>query len=176
MDIDPQDEYERLGGSYERFARLLDAPDAALHRRATAISAWSPAQHLHHILIANGMMLKGIALICAGGSRILPEGALNDDGRYVLTHEHFPRGRGQAPAPTRPPADPSRADLRQGLARSQSRYEAAAKILPQVAGARGYLPHLFLGELDALQWLRLARVHSEHHLAIIDEILAHDAA
>ena len=34
------------------------------------------------------------------------------------------------------------------------------------------IPHQLLGPLDAPEWLRFARVHTEHHLAIVDELLS----
>ena len=43
--------------------------------------AWSPAKHLFHILRSNGMMLKGIHLICQGHRMTTHEGAPNDAGR-----------------------------------------------------------------------------------------------
>jgi hypothetical protein len=168
--IDVQEEYRALGTSYDAFERLLDEPDAALYHVAGDVSQWSPAQHLHHILVADGMMLKGIQLICRGGSRILPEGALNDAGRYVLAHG-FVRGRGQAPQAVVPPEEPSRDDLQHSLDRSRHTYHDTEAILPALPDAEGYLPHGYLGELDAAQWLRLARLHSEHHLSIIRDII-----
>ena len=42
--------------------------------------------------------------------------------------------------------------------------------LAQVPDATGRIPHVFLGELNAAEWLRFARLHSEHHLAILKDI------
>ncbi len=175
-DIDLQEEYRSIGASYEAFAALLDEPDEALYRAREAVSAWSPAQHLYHILVANGMMLSGVALICRSHAMVLPEGALNAAGRAVLTQGRFPRGQGKAPERTQPPAEVSRETLRQALARSRARYEQTASLLADIPAAQGYIPHGFLGQLTAAQWLRLTRIHSEHHLAIIREIAGQEAA
>lgn len=168
--IDPHEEYLALGTTMSAFEHLLDWPDDRLFRTDESVSKWSPAQHTYHLCVANGMMLKGIQLICQGGSRILTEGALNDAGRLVIEQGVFPRGRGQAPEPTHPPEAPTRADLRQALDRTRKRYEATEAILGDISDAQGYLPHRFLGEMTAAEWLRLARVHAEHHLMIIREI------
>ncbi len=169
MDIDVLADYHRLGDAYAAFERLLAEPEAMLHRVAAGVSQWSPAQHLHHILVANGMMLKGVQLICRGGSRILTEGGLNDAGRYVLAHG-FVRGRGQAPQAVVPPDVPTQEALHQALERSRRAYAETEATLPALPTAAGYLPHGFLGALDAAQWLRLARLHSEHHLSIIHDV------
>ena len=169
-DIDVTHEYEQLGAAYDAFARLLDRPEADLQRADAEVSGWSPAQHLHHILIANGMMLKGIALILRGGRHVLAEGALNRSGRYVMARG-FVRGAGQAPEAVRPPEAPGRDDLLASLGRSRERYDATRALLADIPTAQGSLPHQFLGELDAAQWLRLARQHSDHHLAIIADIM-----
>lgn len=168
--IDPHEEYLALGAAYAAYDHLLGWPDDRLFRADPRISKWSPAQHAYHLFIATGMMLKGIQMICQGGSRILSEGALNDAGRLVIEQGTFPRGRGQAPEPTHPPEAPSRDDLRQAFARSRKRYEAAEAVLDAIPTAQGYLQHRFLGEMTAAEWLRLARVHAEHHLIIIREI------
>ena len=45
----------------------------------------------------------------------------------------------------------------------------------RLLAAPGVVPHPLLGDFDAASWVHLARVHTEHHLAIIDEILASEA-
>ncbi|MFT5476610.1 MAG: hypothetical protein ACI8Y8_001949 [Planctomycetota bacterium] len=40
----------------------------------------------------------------------------------------------------------------------------------KVAGAPGAIVHLQLGALSAAHWLRFARLHGEHHLAIVRDI------
>ena len=34
------------------------------------------------------------------------------------------------------------------------------------------IPHQLLGDLSAVEWVRFARVHTAHHLVILDEVLA----
>ena len=47
-----------------------------------------------------------------------------------------------------------------------------ASDVADVASAPGRIPHLYLGELDAGEWLRFARLHAEHHLAITRDVAA----
>ena len=173
MDIDLQEEYRELGAFYDAVEPLLDWPDATLYRVAGAVSAWSPAQHLYHVLRANGMMLKGIHLICQGHRMTANEGAPNDAGRRVLAGG-FIRGLGKAPDAVVPPDDVPREALQDSWSRSRKKHAETEAFLPQIPDAAGRIPHGFLGTLDASEWLRLARLHSEHHLAIIRDIVGQE--
>ncbi len=173
MDIDLQEEYREIGAFYDAVEPLLDWPDETLYRIADDVSAWSSAQHLYHILRANGMMLKGIHLICHGHRMTANEGALNDAGRYVLA-QGFVRGQGKAPDAVVPPDEVTRKALQDSWARSRQKYVETEAFLPQIPDATGRIPHGFLGMLDGSQWLRLARLHSEHHLAIIRDIVGQE--
>ena len=177
MDIDVHDEYDHLGHAYDAFEQVLAIPREVLFYVNEAVSRWSSAQHLHHVLIANGMMLKGVRLICRGHRQVLGEGSLNRAGRYVMAHGML-RGKAQAPAIVVPPENDSiaRDELAKSLVRSRATYNATADLLPAIPEAQGYLSHFYLGELDAAQWLRLARLHSEHHLSIIQDITAQPVA
>ena len=170
MDIDLQDEYRHLGRFYDDVETLLEWPDDVLFQTNEDVSAWSPAQQLFHILRANAMMFKGIQLICHGHRMTENEGGPNDAGRYVLTHG-FVRGRAKAPDAVVPPDAVSREDLQDSLARSRRKYAETEAFLPQIPAATGRLSHHLLGMLNASEWLRLARVHSEHHRAIIRDIV-----
>ncbi|GIV57948.1 MAG: hypothetical protein KatS3mg042_0861 [Rhodothermaceae bacterium] len=167
--IDVHDEYRRLGDAYARFEALLAGPEAHLRLRRPDVSGWSVGQHLYHILLANSRMFKAIEVICAGHPSV-QAGEPNRAGWYVLRKEDMMRGRGQAPENVRPPEDVAAADLAATQARSREKYAALAPLLPRIAEVPGALPHPSLGLLDARQWLRLARIHSAHHLAIIDDL------
>ena len=175
MDIDLQDEYRHIGQFYDDVEALLDWPDDVLFEVNEAVSAWSPAQQLFHILRANGMMFKGIQLICHGHRIADNEGELNDAGRYLLAHG-FVRGQAKAPDAVVPPDDVSREDLRDALARSRRKYTQTEAFLPQIPEATGRIPHHILGMLNASEWLRLARMHAEHHRAIIRDIVGEQEA
>lgn len=174
MDIDPQEEYDATEAFYESVEAMLDWPNDRLFKVAERVSAWSPAQHLYHISIANGMMHKGVGLICRGHEMVKPDGEINRVGRWALERGQFPRGKAQAPQGAVPPDAPSRDEVRKALSRSRHRFEQTTAVLPQIPEAQGYFTHTYFGDLDAAQWMRCARIHSEHHLAIIQEIDAAD--
>ena len=175
MDINPQDEYRHLGQFYTNIASVLALPDAVLNRVNAEVSAWSPAQQLFHILRANGMMFKGIQLICQGHRATHNDGELTPAGHRVLT-QGFIRGAGKAPEAVQPPETVSRETLTDSMARSHKKYTETEAFLGQIPAATGRLQHHALGMLSALEWLRLARLHAEHHLAIIRDIVGQQEA
>lgn len=170
MDIDLQEEYRHIGLFYDAVAPFLDWPDALLFGVKGDVSGWSPAQHLFHILRSNGMMLKSIDLICQGHPATNNEGAPNRAGHFVLANG-LVRGRAQAPASVAPPDEVSRDELRHSLARNREKYAQTEVLLPRIPEATGRLQHPLLGMLNASEWLRTVRLHAEHHLAIIRDIV-----
>ena len=87
----------------------------------------------------------------------------------------FVRGAGKAPDAVVPPDEVSRDDLRKSWSRSRAKHAETEAFLPQIPGTTGRIPHHFLGMLNAAEWLRLAQLHSVHHLAIIRDIVGQEA-
>jgi hypothetical protein len=48
--------------------------------------------------------------------------------------------------------------------------------LAPLGAAEGRIEHPRMGMLDGPQWLRFVRIHSQHHLAIVRDILSSDPA
>jgi hypothetical protein len=80
-----------------------------------------------------------------------------------------------APDRFRPPDDLDRAGLRETWTRSREKLEDVAARVDVLADADGGLPHPSWGVLTAAEWLRAAHVHSDHHAAIIRDILRDEA-
>ncbi len=169
-DIDVYEEYRALGALYDDLEALLAWPDERLFRVNEDVSGWSAAHHLHHVALSNSRMLKAAEAICTGHPMVRPEAALNEVGRRTLAEGRFARGRGKAPANVAPPETVTREDLEKTLARSRKKYAETEALLPELPSRTGGLPHPFMGTLRADEWLRLARIHSGHHLAIIREV------
>ena len=170
LDIDIREEHKMIAAFFDEAERFLDSPEDVLYRADEAVSRWSPAQHLHHIFVANGMMLKGVQVIHRGGGPVTEGGEPNRAGWIVLARERFPRGKAQAPDRVRPADRPDRDTLTASLARSRAKLADLEPLLPSLPEHPGRLPHPYLGELNAAEWLRIVRVHSQHHLGIIREI------
>lgn len=175
MPYDPLAELEALRRALDDAAGRLAWPDARLFAARPEQSAWTPAQHLYHVAVAGGMMLGAVQAIATGTPPARASGGLNAIGQRVLRAEQMPRGRAAAPEATHPPEAPTREALAGALARTRRKLNAVAALVarPGLPGAR--VPHPYLGQLDAAEWLRVNRIHTRHHLALIDEIAGADA-
>ncbi len=172
MEVDVQQEYHRLKERWNWMEELVKNRGRGLLEPVPSLSAWSPAQHLYHLAVATGMMLKGIRLhVEAQHPYALADGEPSIVGRYVLSRGCMVRGKAQAPEGTHPPVDLSLEELRQSLARSRSRLEAIEPHLPILSSLTERSPHPFFGALTPAEWLRVARIHTEHHIAIVEDLL-----
>lgn len=166
-------DFQRLLAFYDEADRLAAADDAVLFATIPAVSGWSPAQHLIHLGIANGMMLKAMYVLSTAETPPNPDAeGPNRAGQIVLRLGRMPRGRAQAPATARPPETPTRAEVADALRRNRDRLAAIEPYLDTLKSVEGRLPHPYLGMLNAHQWLRIVRIHAEHHHAIIRDILS----
>src|ERR1700681_1679695 len=94
-------------------AELAGGPEAELAARAPAVSGWSVAEQLEHLLLVDRGVLKLMGHIL-DDPRPMPEAEINLVGRAVLLAGFIPRGRAQAPAAHRPTAAPAAA-VRAGI-------------------------------------------------------------
>jgi hypothetical protein len=171
--IDPDVEEERLESAFLEFGGLRERLGERVHECAPSVSAWSPAQHLFHVALSADLAFSNVrALLRGGGGRIVQEGAPNALAVQVLTDESYPRGESAAPRTVTPPDEVEGAYLTNEMQLNRETLMALSADLTKVPGAEGRIPHVFLGELNASEWLRFARLHSEHHLAILRDIEA----
>lgn len=169
--IDPQEELLELGRSLEALTAAYRADEPGALRRAPEVSGWSLAEHFYHLCLATDLALRNVLSLVRGKGRLIThEGGPNALAVQVLTDGCYPRGESEAPRMVRPPepVDPALLAqelelLGQGLARTRD-------LLPEVSGAEGRIPHQDLGELNAAEWLRFARLHAGHHLAIARDL------
>ena len=168
------DPVRRAARAIARTSAALDALDRAAaddlaYPLRTDGSKWSIGEHLAHLAAANALTLSAARTLVEGGdARIVARARPNLLGRLVLLLGWIPRGRGQAPVPTRPPPETDAAALRAALADNR---ELLLVLAPErTAAARGGLPHPALGVFDAFAWVRFTEVHTRHHLKIVDEI------
>ena len=172
LTVDPAVELDALDAFYDDTgAYLEDLADDALFESAPSVSDWSPAQHLYHIWRANASMLKAANVLAEGRMEAQPP-ELTESGKQVLREQSIPRGVGQAPDRLRPPDDLDRQGLRETWTRSRNKLDEVASRVDALADADGGLSHPYWGTLTAPEWLRAAHVHSDHHAAIISDILA----
>ena len=168
----PDQELADLDVALQRIDGLLGSEASDWTRRRDDVSNWSVAEQVDHMLRSLVRMLSAADMIRVGyDARIKPDGKASVPGRLLLRAGAIPRGRAEAPEEVLPAEAPTVDDCRE-------RYEAVLGLLAALAPHletmrtwRGTIPHPLLGDFRAQDWLRFARMHTEHHLAIVDDIL-----
>lgn len=167
--IDVHDEYRRLQALYDAADEMLTWSEARLLTPVPAVSNWSVVQHLHHVGSMNKRIFDGLERLCAGTLAPPTTGRANGVGVLVLTVGLIPRGHAQAPSPFQPPADLTLANVKATWTRSSTLANLEPH-LPDLPRLKGRMPHAVFGRLNAKQFLRFARIHTAHHLAIVRDI------
>jgi hypothetical protein len=154
---------------------LVEEAGDGFTEAAPEVSGWSPAEHLFHTALATrGMLGLALGLAEQRPTRFGTDLPLNGLGAKML-RAGLRRG-GAAPGPTRPPETFDASDLRRALAESRATLDALRPYLATLSEASGRAMHPYFGGLDAVEWVRSARVHAEHHARIIDAVQAAQAA
>lgn len=163
---------QRLRRDYRKVMRLLELPDRELHFTAPTVSKWSIVQHLDHILLVNGSVLRNIGRILGEtGENVENTGRPSWLGVLVLVSGRIPRGKGRAPDAVIPPSQPQRGEVRTSTEKSKQQLDALRSQANALGRQRGRIRHFVFGELNAAQWLRFASIHTRHHLRIIRDVL-----
>lgn len=163
-----------LGAHYDELEKLLAWPTEVLHGRVPAVSSWSPAQQLSHILLSNAAILGALRKIAVDHEKALKNqnARCRWIGSLVLGAGRIPRGRARSPAAFVAEDAPDTRDLEGRLKASRDEYEALQPLLQSLAARRGRFPHPMFGMFKGSQWMRLMRIHAGHHLAIVRDIRA----
>lgn len=160
----------------ERMDRTLTLPDDELFRRAESVSGWSVAEQLYHIAAAAGRMLTAAERTMDREKPAREGGRPSVAGRAVMLAGRIPRGRGRAPSAVHPPDDLRREQLENTIGWCRRVHHRLAGRTDEIATATWRAEHFVFGWLNAIQWLRIVAIHSDHHFLIVDDILAADAA
>lgn len=168
LTIGTRDELEAL----DQALKTLDRLRGQIAREAE-VSGWSGDQHLYHIALATDLALTNVAALVAGKSpRILEKAEPSALALEVLARGGYPRGESEAPRMVQPP-EPVESDLlAEEFTGVRDSFEKARGLAEGIDSAPGAIEHHALGPLSAAQWLRFARLHCEHHLAILRDIEA----
>lgn len=168
--FDAAAEHAALQAGYDALRACLAHPGAATVHPDR--SGWSAMQHVDHVARSNQGICAVIEAFLAHPDAPGDGGGPTAVGCRVLASGHIPRGRGRAPAASMPATAPSPEAVAAALADSRAALNALAPHLPRLAALPGRRPHPAFGPLNAVEWLRFAHIHTRHHLAIIDDLLA----
>lgn len=167
----PAVELAKLRAACERVERELERPDDELFVPLDAVSHWSPAQHVDHVVRVNEALVGTIRKLGCGFDDPRGRGGLTPLGVMMLTLRWIPRGRGKVPDSVAPSPTPTREELSKALAGSRSSLAGLEALTAMIDGVRGRSPHFVFGRLTARQWLAYAHVHTHHHVKILDDIV-----
>ncbi|MEO1697220.1 MAG: DinB family protein [Planctomycetota bacterium] len=172
-DVDIEEEFELLSATIGRFEALREEGPGTLKVRADSVSGWSVEQHLYHIALATDLAFRNVRSLVAGKGRlIVEEGELGDEAAAVLRDRATRRGVAEAPRMVTPDADVDPEFLAMELTGIREGLEKLRGSADAIRRAPHWIPHQILGPLSAAHWLRFATMHANHHLSIVDDVLA----
>ncbi|MFB9990756.1 DinB family protein [Deinococcus oregonensis] len=153
----PADVQARLERELNAFERAVEAVQPHWHTTLPG-RAWTAAQESDHIIRVN-----------AGTARIA---ALLLSDRPLRPTEQIPGvmvdGKRQAPAGLEPGPDQAWADLSAAHTQTRAALLQAAAQAPE-SSERTFF-HPYLGQLTALEWLKMAALHIRHHRKQLEQL------
>ncbi len=167
-----QSDLRRTRQIYDEMHAILELPLETRDRVVPRISAWSPLQQIAHVSKSNRWILTSVVDIVTGRKTFDTTGSIRPLGRLVLRSGVIPRGVGKAPSGAKPDeaisADRLTEELEQQLVKigQIDEHVETAKI------SRQTFRHPNFGDLNSRQWIRFVRVHTNHHMKIVREILS----
>lgn len=156
----PADVQSRLKRELDAFERVVEAVQPSWNTTLPG-RAWTAAQESDHIIRVNAGTAK-IAALLLSDKPLRP----GDQTPGTLLD-----GKRQAPAGLQPGPDQAWADLSAAHAQTRAALLHAAAHAPETSERTFF--HPFMGELTALDWLRMAAFHVRHHRKQL-ETLAQD--
>ncbi len=170
--FDARENLQALEGSLKHVEVVNALDPEVLFAKAPGVSGWSAGEHAFHLILACDLSFRNaISLVKDSGRLIRDPEDRQDDKLAILADGNIPRGVATAPRFVQPPKKIN-LELLQALTREmQETRGALAEDVAALEQAPRAIPHQLLGDLTAREWIRFARIHTEHHLAILDEVL-----
>lgn len=145
---------------------LMDRLESRIPRRdcsSPEVSKVDVAWHLDHSL----KVVNSIHDALAGSDPRAYRPRFNPLRAFVFATGKLARGKGKAPEATRPPATIRTEDIEEQL-KIARRYLSAITHLPE----KSHFEHPAFGVLHRDRALRFLEIHTNHHLSIIEDIIA----
>lgn len=160
-----------LHSSLEKLKSVTGAMSQEQWRRRPAPEAWSPAEIMAHLQIADEVILGRIETMLAGPESE-PEMLEKTVGQEARLLRHVPNRTRRVSAPLDMLPQVIAETPAEGLAGLAATRQRAKAMLSQSGLKLRVFPHFGLGPLTAYQWLILIGVHSLRHAAQIEEQLS----
>jgi DinB superfamily len=149
----PADVAERLERELSAFEALALRAQPAWHRPLPD-RTWTPAQESEHVLLVAENTAKIVRLLLSGAP-------LRETPKVPIAVDE--QGRRQAPAGTEPGPDQPWSALAERYAALLPALRGQALSVPADLDQTRIFFHPALGDLHALDWLRVAAFHTRHH-------------
>jgi len=160
---------------FSQLDACFELPGEELGRRPDYPDAWSAAEHLEHVCLANHFLLLTITKGCGKARRRAAAGAQLPEGESDLALLASIASPGvfdwSPPSHMVPAGGRELAELRAEL---KSQRDHCLELLACVPSGEGRLCSIRmsvqgLGRLDMYQWLYFLAQHARYHLAMIDK-------
>ena len=163
------DDLEEFLSLVENFAQWT-CDRQILNQRVEEVSGWSVGEHLDHVLMADLLNLKAVRILGMGRGKETTDG-LNEAGMVVFMSGEIPLGKATAPDFVIPRPGRSAEQIDELRLEVFDGWKQVAARLDEIDSAGRVLSHHAVGDLGAWQWLRFARIHTQHHQRIASRII-----
>ncbi|MBT8399127.1 MAG: DinB family protein [Rhodothermia bacterium] len=167
-----ESDLRRTRQMYDEMQGVLGLPPESRERVVPRISAWSPLQQIAHVSKSNRWIISSVVAILTGRREFETQGSIKPIGRLVLRSGLIPRGVGKSPSVARPDDLISTERLTEELRQQLGNMGHIHDHLEAAKSSRQTFEHPYFGHLNPRQWIRFVRVHTNHHLKIVSEILS----
>ena len=150
-------------------ANQLDTIDqlfAYFDQKAQSVSQAPVGWHLEHLLLVNERVAE--ALIQSNPTDY--QWSFNWRKTIVLFTKKIPRGKAKAPKSARPEGKQSAEALQARIPALKLKLACLTTLHPNT-----YFVHPIFGKINLKTAIRFLFVHNQHHLKIMEEILAHNS-
>ena len=131
--------------------------------KAPSVSEGSVGWHLEHLLLVNGRVSE--ALLQSNPETY--QWRFNWRKTIILLTKKIPRGKAKAPKTARPDGNQTAEELKQRIPALKLKLESLTQLHPNAN-----FQHPFFGMLNLKTTIRFLFVHNQHHLKIVQDILA----
>ncbi len=129
-----------------------------------AVSKWSVGMHVHHCCLA---MIGVCESLTTSTPPPPPRAPFSLISAFIFLSGRIPRGRGRSPDVVVPKQDVTQAELFALLEESERKLNGVGQL-----DAGTWFNHFKFGVLDRDKTAKFMRIHNQHHLRIISDIIA----
>lgn len=141
----------------------LESKIPAYEKNNTNVSAANVGWHIQHTTLATVRIIDAIKQ----SDPTTYKSRFSWKRVLIYSLNSIPRGKIKAPKSVQPSDELTIDGLHSAIEKAKGRVNELAALQP-----KQYLAHPFLGDLNLKQSIKFLKLHTKHHLKIINEILA----